>query len=81
MVVAETKVDTSQLSAFGPARSTIKGSPLSAEELKKMHQYWQACCYLAAGMIYLQANPLLKEALKPEHIKRRLLGHWGASPD
>ena len=36
--------------------------------------------YLAAGMIYLRANPLLREPLKPEHIKKRLLGHWGASP-
>ena len=54
--------------------------PLSTEELRKMHAYWRACNYLAAGMIYLRANPLLREPLKPEHIKRRLLGHWGASP-
>jgi xylulose-5-phosphate/fructose-6-phosphate phosphoketolase len=53
---------------------------LSQEELRKMNAYWRACNYLAAGMIYLQANPLLREPLKPEHIKRRLLGHWGASP-
>jgi xylulose-5-phosphate/fructose-6-phosphate phosphoketolase len=37
------------------------------------------CNYLAVGMIYLQANPLLREPLKPEHIKNRMLGHWGAS--
>ena len=42
--------------------------------------YWRACNYLAAGMIYLQDNPLLREPLQPEHIKNRLLGHWGASP-
>lgn len=68
------------LSAFGPARSTVKGTPLNADALKKTHEYWQACCYLAAGMIYLRANPLLKEPLQIDHIKKRLLGHWGASP-
>ncbi|MGK7916541.1 MAG: phosphoketolase, partial [Prochloraceae cyanobacterium] len=45
-----------------------------------MHAYWRACNYLAAGMIYLRENPLLKEPLKAEHVKQRLLGHWGASP-
>src|SRR6187431_1104146 len=45
-----------------------------------MHAYWQACNYLAVGMIYLQDNPLLREPLQPEHVKARLLGHWGASP-
>jgi xylulose-5-phosphate/fructose-6-phosphate phosphoketolase len=55
-------------------------SPLSGEELRKIQAYWQACNYLAVGMIYLQDNPLLREPLKPEHIKRRLLGHWGTSP-
>ena len=53
---------------------------LTNQELETINAYWQACNYLAAGMIYLRANPLLKEPLKPEHIKRRLLGHWGASP-
>ena len=55
-------------------------NPLTSEELRKIHAYWRACNYLAAGMIYLRDNPLLKESLKPEHIKYRLLGHWGASP-
>ena len=50
------------------------------DELDQLDAYWRACNYLAAGMIYLQANPLLREPLKPEHIKARLLGHWGASP-
>ncbi len=68
------------LSAYGEARSTVKGAPLSAEELRKTHAYWDACNYLGVGMIYLLDNPLLKEPLKPEHIKKRLLGHWGASP-
>lgn len=54
--------------------------PLSTEELRKIDGYWRACNYLAAGMIYLQDNPLLREPLKADHIKRRLLGHWGSSP-
>ncbi len=54
--------------------------PLDKESLHKIHAYWRACNYLAAGMIYLQENPLLREPLKPEQIKNRLLGHWGASP-
>ena len=54
--------------------------PLSDEELQKIHAYWRACNYLAIGMIYLRDNPLLKEPIKPEQVKHRLLGHWGASP-
>jgi xylulose-5-phosphate/fructose-6-phosphate phosphoketolase len=67
----------------GPSVDTadVVASPrLSSEELRKIHAYWRACTYLAAGMIYLRDNPLLREPLKPEHIKKRLLGHWGASP-
>lgn len=70
----------SELSAYGVARSTIKGSPLSVDEARKTQAFFRACNYLALGMIYLQANPLLREPLKAEHIKNRLLGHWGASP-
>ncbi|HEV8058797.1 MAG TPA: phosphoketolase family protein [Gemmataceae bacterium] len=69
-----------ELSAYGLARSTIQGSPLSPEELRKLHDLWQASIYLMLGMIYLQRNPLLREPLKPEHIKERLLGHFGSSP-
>ncbi len=68
------------LSAYGTARSTIFGTPLDREELRRIHAYWRACNYLSLGMIYLFDNPLLKEPLKPEHIKNRLLGHWGSSP-
>ena len=53
---------------------------LSPDELRKIDAYWRACKYLAAGMIYLRSNPLLREPLKLEHVKRRLLGHWGSSP-
>ncbi len=50
------------------------------QELERLDAYWRACNYLAAGMIYLRDNPLLREPLRPEHVKRRLLGHWGSSP-
>src|SRR5271166_4293799 len=53
---------------------------LSKDELRKIDAYWRACNYRAAGMIYLRDNPLLREPLKLEHIKQRLLGHWGTSP-
>jgi xylulose-5-phosphate/fructose-6-phosphate phosphoketolase len=55
-------------------------NPLSADELRLIDAYWNACNYLAVGMIYLQDNPLLREPLQKEHVKHRLLGHWGASP-
>ncbi len=54
--------------------------PLSSEELRKMHAYWRAANYLSVGQIYLYANPLLEEPLKLEHVKPRLLGHWGTTP-
>lgn len=60
--------------------SPVKKNVLSNEELLNINAYWRACNYLAAGMIYLYDNPLLREPLKPEHIKSRLLGHWGSSP-
>ncbi|MDT8386609.1 MAG: phosphoketolase family protein [Thiogranum sp.] len=59
---------------------TPNGNPLDEEQLAKMHAWWRACNYLAAGMIYLRENPLLREPLRAEHIKKRLLGHWGSSP-
>ena len=55
-------------------------TPLSPDELRLTNAYWRACNYLCAGMLYLVANPLLREPLKPEHIKNRLLGHWGTDP-
>jgi xylulose-5-phosphate/fructose-6-phosphate phosphoketolase len=54
--------------------------PLSDEELRKINAYWRAANYLTVGQIYLLDNPLLKEPLKIEHIKPRLLGHWGTTP-
>ncbi|MEO8418647.1 MAG: phosphoketolase family protein [Methylophilaceae bacterium] len=60
--------------------ASLTVSPFSDKELHAIDAYWRACNYLAAGMIYLRDNPLLKEPLQPEHIKQRLLGHWGSSP-
>ena len=54
--------------------------PLDAEELRKMDAYWRATLYLCVGMIYLLDNPLLRELLRIEHVKNRLLGHWGTDP-
>ncbi len=53
---------------------------LSGKEIELIDAYWRACNYLALGMIYLRDNPLLREPLRPEHIKNRLLGHWGSDP-
>lgn len=64
-----------------PIQPTVSTpSTLTEEELRLLDAYWRACNYLAVGMIYLRDNPLLKEPLKAEHVKHRLLGHWGASP-
>src|SRR5689334_25288307 len=53
---------------------------LSEEELGLIDAYWRAANYLSVGQIYLLANPLLREPLRPEHVKPRLLGHWGTTP-
>ncbi len=55
-------------------------SPVSDHAIEQLDAWWRAANYLAGAMIYLQANPLLAEALRPEHIKQRPLGHWGSSP-
>ena len=61
-------------------KEQARGGPLTARELDLMNAYWRACNYLAVGMIYLKDNPLLRRPLEAEHVKPRLLGHWGASP-
>jgi len=58
----------------------ISHSPLSQDELSRINAYWRAANYLSVGQIYLYANPLLREPLKMEHIKPRLLGHFGTTP-
>ena len=72
------ETSAASLSAYGRARSTISGAPLSPEELEQIDAYWQASLYLCLGMLYLQDNPLLREPLKIEHVKPRMLGHWGS---
>lgn len=63
-----------------PIQPTSSITPVSPDELSLIDAYWRACNYLAVGMIYLRDNPLLQQPLKAEHVKHRLLGHWGASP-
>ena len=55
-------------------------APLSEREVSLIDSWWRAANYLSAGQIYLLANPLLREPLRLEHIKPRLLGHWGTTP-
>src|SRR5438552_4920665 len=62
------------------ASLSVSNQPLSPEELRKMHAYWRAANYLSVGQIYLMDNPLLREPLRLEHVKPRLLGHWGTTP-
>ncbi|KAL7905651.1 XFP N-terminal domain-containing protein [Trichoderma velutinum] len=72
--------DVQSIRAFGQARSTVEGKPLSDEEIKQYNDFFKASCYLSLGMIYLRENPLLREPLKKEHLKARLLGHFGSAP-
>ncbi|MGH9394428.1 MAG: phosphoketolase, partial [Terriglobales bacterium] len=60
--------------------SAVRFGPLTPEELVRVERYWRAANYLTIGQIYLQANPLLRKPLRAEHIKPRLLGHWGTTP-
>ncbi len=55
-------------------------NPLSPEEIRRVDAHWRAANYLSVGQIYLYANPLLTEPLRIDHIKPRLLGHWGTTP-
>src|SRR3974390_796620 len=68
----------SSLSAYGTRRWWVQGKPLDAEEIRKIDAYWRASLYLCLGMLYLKANPMLREPLTMEDIKPRLLGHWGS---
>src|SRR5437660_8540539 len=64
----------------GDGRQAAAAGPLSTDELRKLDAYWRAANYLSVGQIYLLDNPLLKEPLARQHIKPRLLGHWGTTP-
>ncbi|MEO8326956.1 MAG: phosphoketolase family protein, partial [Nitrospirota bacterium] len=59
---------------------TLKKTIVTKEELQRIHAYWRAANYLSVGQIYLHDNPLLKKPLTLDHIKLRLLGHWGTTP-
>jgi xylulose-5-phosphate/fructose-6-phosphate phosphoketolase len=61
-------------------RSTVTGRPLDKASLRAIDRWWRAANYLSVGQIYLMDNPLLREPLLPEHVKPRLLGHWGTTP-
>jgi xylulose-5-phosphate/fructose-6-phosphate phosphoketolase len=63
-----------------PTKSTITGRPLGRRDLTRIDAWWRAANYLSVGQIYLMDNPLLREPLLPEHVKPRLLGHWGTTP-
>ena len=60
--------------------STPRAQPLSREQERLIHAWWRAANYLSVGQVYLLDNPLLREPLKMEHVKPRLLGHWGTTP-
>ena len=62
-----------------PKKTNKKENTLSPELLKKINAYWRAANYLSVGQLCLHQNPLLREPLKLEHIKKMLLGHWGIS--
>ncbi len=64
----------------GTARSATGGGPPTDAELARIDAWWRAANYLSVGQIYLLDNPLLREPLRPEHVKPRLLGHWGTTP-
>ena len=68
------------LRAAAPAATRRPAGPLAAEELARLDAYWRASNYLSVGQIYLYDNPLLEVPLRKEHIKPRLLGHWGTTP-
>jgi xylulose-5-phosphate/fructose-6-phosphate phosphoketolase len=62
------------------ASSQTAPGPLDTAEVAAIHAWWRAANYLSVGQIYLMGNPLLREPLRPEHVKPRLLGHWGTTP-
>jgi len=71
---------TTKIASLDPVTTKIPSPILGKEELRKIDAYWRAANYLSVGQIYLYANPLLREPLKIEHVKPRLLGHWGTTP-
>jgi xylulose-5-phosphate/fructose-6-phosphate phosphoketolase len=76
----EFDVSLSSAVTIADGAGSVTGAPPSPELLELMQRYWHAANYLTVAQIYLLENPLLREPLRPEHIKPRLLGHWGTSP-
>src|SRR5262245_4458321 len=74
------KTDAPTAGQKNSATGSGTNGPLSQDECSKLDAYFRALNYLSVGQIYLLDNPLLREPLKREHIKPRLLGHWGTSP-
>ena len=72
--------DPERASTTTTMSSTTPAPTLSDDELRRIDAWWRAANYLSVGQIYLMANPLLREPLRPEHVKPRLLGHWGTTP-
>ena len=78
---SSTTTDRSQETAANQQDAQRIGpGPLSEDELRRMDMWWRAANYLSVGQIYLMGNPLLREKLVAEHVKPRLLGHWGTTP-
>jgi xylulose-5-phosphate/fructose-6-phosphate phosphoketolase len=78
MAPAADEVKVESIYPYGIARSTVSGKPLDAEDIRKLEAYFRASMYLCMGMLYLKENALLKEPLTLDHLKSRLLGHWGS---
>src|ERR671923_208980 len=70
----------SPVASIDSPKLTVSNEPLSPEELSKINAYWRAANYLSVGKFSLSPNPLRREPLKLEHVKPRLLGHWGTTP-
>src|SRR5881394_3242067 len=85
LVGSKTNYESRKDYAMPPVDSAIPATfsetkPLTQDELRRMNAYWRAANYLSVGQIYLYDNPLLREPLKVQHVKPRLLGHWGTTP-
>jgi len=83
MAAKATRKTTTKTTATTRKTATARAAspgPLSSDELRRMQLWWRAANYLSVGQIYLMDNPLLRERLLPEHVKPRLLGHWGTTP-
>src|SRR6185503_17961825 len=74
----DTRISSAVSTANGHEQAAV--GPLSPELLDQMQRYWAAANYLTVAQIYLRENPLLREPLQADHVKPRLLGHWGTSP-